>query len=181
MEFDIDVKLETERLILRYLNKDDTHDIFNNINHDKEVLLFFLDKYCEKEEEMTLDRTINFCQANKRYLLAIERKDNKEVIGIMLQCSTPSGYFTTSEIGFAIGRKHWNKGYTTEALNKFIEFLFEEGIHKITCSHINQNVASGRVMQKCHMIYEGERVHDVYWRDQYWNTKYYYLINPREK
>ena len=115
-EFDPNVIIETERLVLRYLKASDRHAIFTNINNDKEVLKYFLDKYLEDENELVLDKRINFCIENKRYLFAIELKDTHEVIGMILQCSVPDQYFNNSEIGYAIGRKYWNKGYVTEAM-----------------------------------------------------------------
>ena len=175
-EFDPNVKLETERLILRFMRVSDTHDIFMNINHDKDVLRYFLDKYKEEESEMTLDRTINYCLENKRYLFAIELKDTQEVIGMILQCSTPDRYFQHSEIGFAIGQKYWNKGYTTEAFKAMIDFCFDIGVHKVVASHIVENVASKRVIEKCGLIYEGRRKDDILYHDKYHDVDYYYLI-----
>ena len=177
MEFDPNIRLETNRLILRYMGEKDTHDIFNNINHNKDVLKYFIDKYVEKEEEMTLDRTIKYCLEAERYLFAIELKDTHEVIGMILQCSTPNKVFNSSEVGFAIGKRHWNKGYTTEAFNKMIEFLFSLGIHKVEASHLVGNEASKRVMLKCGLLYEGRRIQEIYYHEQYFDVDYYYIIN----
>ena len=159
------------------MDEKDTYDIFNNINHDKDVLKYFIDKYVEKEEEMTLDRTIKYCLEAERYLFAIELKDTHEVIGMILQCSTPNKVFNSSEVGFAIGKRHWNKGYTTEAFNKMIEFLFSLGIHKVEASHLVGNEASKRVMLKCGLLYEGRRIQEIYYHEQYFDVDYYYIIN----
>ena len=110
MPFNPKTIIETERLILRFMDVKDTHEIFVNINHDPDVLAYFIDKYREKEDEMTLDKTIKFCLDNERYLFATELKDTHEVIGMILQCSTANAVFNSSEIGYAIGKKHWNKG-----------------------------------------------------------------------
>ena len=177
MEFDPNIRLETDRLILRYMRVEDTHDIFVNINHDKDVLKYFIDKYVEEEADMTLERTINYCLSAQRYLFSIELKETHEVIGMILQCSTPSKVFNSSEIGFAIGKRFWNQGYTTEAFKKMIEFLFSLGIHKVEASHLIGNNASKRVMQKCGLIYEGRKVHEIYYHEQYYDVDYYYIIN----
>jgi ribosomal-protein-alanine N-acetyltransferase len=61
-----------------------------------------------------------------------------------------------TEIGYCIGRKFWNRGYTTEALSRVINFFFGEvGFNRIEAMHDVLNPASGRVMQKCGMIHEG--------------------------
>ena len=44
-EFDPNIVIETDRLVLRYMKSGDRHAIFVNINNDKEVLKYFLDKY----------------------------------------------------------------------------------------------------------------------------------------
>ena len=181
MEFNPDIILETQRLILRYMRITDKHDIFVNISHDKDVLKYFIDKYLEQEEESRLDKTIDFCLKNERYLFAIVLKETNETIGMILQCSTPTEMFNTTEVGYAIGKKHWNKGYTTETLDIFIDFMFSLGIHKVTASCFLENVASKRVMEKCEMMYEGIKKDEVYYHDKYNDLMYYYLINPRDK
>ena len=176
MKFNPEIVIETDRLVLRSLRNEDRHAIFVNINHDKDVLKYFLDKYCEEESEMKLDKNIEFCLANERYLLAIELKSTHEVIGMILQCSNPNRYFNTVEFGFAIGKKYWNQGYVTEASKAMIQLLFDSGVHKVIASHIVENVASKRVIEKCGMIFEGIRKDDVFYHDRYWDLAYYYLI-----
>ncbi len=178
MSFNPNTVIKTERLILRFMRVEDTHDIFININHDKDVLEYFIDKYREKEEEMTLDKTINYCLENERYLFAIELKETHEVIGMILQCSTASKIFNSSEVGYAIGKKHWNKGYVTEALKAMIDFLFSLGIHKVIVSYLIGNNASKRAIEKNHMVFEGIRKEEIYYHDRYHDVAYYYLINP---
>ena len=179
-DFDPRIVIETDRLVLRYMEETDTRDIFNNINSDKEVLRYFIDKYVEKVEDMTLGRVINYCLDNHRYLFAIERKDTHEVIGMILQCSTANDTFNSSEVGYAIGRKHWNQGYTTEAFKAMIDFLFNQGVHKVIAAHIVGHIASKRVMEKCGLIYEGRRIQELYYHEQYHDVDYYYLLNPNK-
>ena len=179
-EFDPNVVIETERLVLRFLKESDSHAIFMNINSDQEVLKYFLDNYLEDESKMTLDRRIKFCLENQRYFFAIELKDTHEVIGMILQCSTPDRYFDSSEIGYAIGRKYWNKGYVTEAFKAMIDFVFSLGVNKVIASHIVDNLASKRVIEKCGLKYEGRRIQDIYYHEQYHDVDYYYLLNPHK-
>ena len=155
MEFNPSIVLETKRLVLRYMNTKDKHDIFVNINNDKDVLKYFIDKYLDNETDSRLDKTIDFCLKNERYIFAIVLKETNETIGMILQCSSASPLFNTVEVGYAIGKKYWNKGYVTEAMKEFSEFLFSLGIHKVTASCFLENVASKRVMEKCGMKKEG--------------------------
>ena len=177
MAFNPSTVIKTKRLTLRFMEEKDTHDIFVNINHDKDVLKYFIDKYVENESEMTLNKTIAYCLENKRYLFAIELNDTHEVIGMILQCNAATPIFNFSEIGFAIGQKHWNKGYVTEAAKAMIEFLFNSGVHKVIAAHLVGNNPSKRVIKKCGMIYEGRRKEEIYYHEEYHDVDYYYLIN----
>ncbi|MCR5349083.1 MAG: GNAT family N-acetyltransferase [Bacilli bacterium] len=176
--FDPHVTIHTKRLLLRYMEEADTHDIFQNINHDPEVLRFFIDKYVEKEEDMTLGRTIAYCLEAKRYLFAIVLKETGETIGMLLECSTPTDVFPNVEIGFAIGKPHWNQGYVTEAVQAVVPFLFKQGVHRITASHIVENEASGKVMRKCGMAYQGRHDEEVFYHGTYHDLDWYYLLAP---
>ena len=60
------------------------------------------------------------------------------------------------EIGYCIGQKFWNKGITTEAMKAIIRFFFEEvGVNRIEARHDTKNPASGRVMIKSGLKFEG--------------------------
>ena len=179
-EFDPNVVIETKRLVLRYLDVKDSHAIFLNINNDKEVLKYFLDRYLEDETLMTIKERVKFCLENKRYFFVMELKDTNEVIGMIFQCSTPEKYFNNSEIGYAIGRNYWNQGYATEALKAMIDFVFSVGVNKVIVSHIVENIASKKVIEKCGLIYESRRKEDIYYHDKYYDVDYYYLLNPNK-
>ncbi|WP_294754635.1 GNAT family N-acetyltransferase [uncultured Ruminococcus sp.] len=59
------------------------------------------------------------------------------------------------QIGYFIGRKWWNNGITSEALNAIIEFFFNEvGMERIEAIHDTRNPNSGGVMKKCGMKHE---------------------------
>ena len=181
MDFNPSIILETDRLIIRFMNINDKKDIFININHDKDVLKYFVDNYQEDVSESRLDKIIDYCLNNNRYFCAIVLKETSETIGMILQCNDPNQRFNTVEVGYAIGKNHWNNGYVSEALNKFIEFFFSLGIHKVCASCFLENIASKRVMEKCKMVYEGIRKDEIYYHDKYHDLMYYYIINPKDK
>ena len=176
-EFCENTVLEGERLILRPLHFEDKTAIFRNINHDREVLNYFIDTYYEKEADFAFENMLDRFRKNRMYAFAIVLKENNEVIGEIFQCSKPSSIEHTTEIGYAIGRPYWNRGYTSEAMRLMIEYMFEVGIHKVVACHLEGNEASGKVMQKCGMIYEGIRKDAVYYRDSYWDTYNYYILS----
>lgn len=61
-----------------------------------------------------------------------------------------------AELGYWIGKPFWGNGYCTEAALAVLKYGFESlGLYRIYSSHFSSNPASGRVMQKIGMIYEG--------------------------
>lgn len=167
--------LETERLILRPLIEEDALPIYHNINHDKEVLKYYIARYIEKEEDASVTKTIECCKEDKRYVFAIVLKETNEVIGMINQCNSMNIYFHTIELGYAIGKKYWNKGYISECVKEVIKFFFDKGANKIYCSAIPENINSIKVMKKCGLVYEGRRIDDFYYHDRYWDVDYYYI------
>jgi ribosomal-protein-alanine N-acetyltransferase len=60
------------------------------------------------------------------------------------------------EIGYWIGVPSWNRGYATEAGALVLRFAFQEmGLNRVYAQHFPGNPASGRVLQKLGMTYEG--------------------------
>jgi RimJ/RimL family protein N-acetyltransferase len=61
-----------------------------------------------------------------------------------------------AEIGYWIGHAHWGNGFATEATIAIINWGFaERELNRIFAHHFAENPASGRVMQKSGMTYEG--------------------------
>jgi len=73
--------------------------------------------------------------------------------------------FSHAEMGYWIGRPYWNMGYATEAGRAVVDYGFRTlGLHRIFAHHMVRNPASGRVMQKLGMQYEGcMREHGMRW------------------
>jgi ribosomal-protein-alanine N-acetyltransferase len=60
------------------------------------------------------------------------------------------------ELGYWIARDHWNQGYATEAAVALIKYGFDElKLNRIQARYFSRNLASGRVMEKAGMKYEG--------------------------
>jgi ribosomal-protein-alanine N-acetyltransferase len=150
-------ELETERLILRRFTIDDTEKVFYNWANDDEVT-----KYLSWATHTDINVTKNVrekwmkeYEKNDFYQWAIVLKEINEPIGsisVVKQCDE----IKMVEIGYCIGKKWWNKGITSEALNTLIKFFFEKvGINRIESWHDPNNPNSGKVMAKCGMKCEG--------------------------
>lgn len=92
---------------------------------------------------------------NENYNWAIELKEKGCIIG-SLALMNIDNHNENCEIGYSIGKEWWNKGIMTEAFSEVIKFAFKEvGFERITGRHHVDNIASGSVMKKCGLIYEG--------------------------
>ena len=151
-------KLETKRLILRKFTLNDAQNMFNNWANDDEVT-----KYLVWPSHQNINVSINvlkewiqkYEQDDLYYNWAIELKEINEVIG-SIGSVNQSEDLKMVHIGYCIGKKWWNKGIVSEALNELIKFFFEEvGVNRIESRHDPNNQNSGKVMLKCGMNYEG--------------------------
>lgn len=150
-------RLETERLILRRFEITDADDMFENYASSDNVT-----KYMTWETHSNIDVTREYLQSltksysdGKVFDWAIKLKNENKVIG-SIGAKKPDESLSKIEIGYCIGEKWWNRGIVTEALKEVIRFLFEEvGVNRIEAYHDVRNPASGRVMQKCGMKFEG--------------------------
>jgi RimJ/RimL family protein N-acetyltransferase len=70
-----------------------------------------------------------------------------------------------AELGYWIGVPYWGRGYATEAAQAVVRYAFEvEGLNRVFAFHWTTNPASGRVLQKVGMTYEGtRRKHSLKW------------------
>jgi RimJ/RimL family protein N-acetyltransferase len=70
-----------------------------------------------------------------------------------------------AELGYWLGVPYWKAGYMTEAARALVGCGFAQlELHRILATHITRNPASGRVMQKIGMRYEGTlREHVLKW------------------
>ena len=68
-------------------------------------------------------------------------------------------------------------GYCTEAAAEMLRYAFEDlGLHRVMARHFRSNPASGRVMQKIGMQYEG-RMREHFWRwDQAHDIELYGIL-----
>jgi len=150
-------KLETERLILRQFNIDDIEPVFNNWVNDDEVT-HYLSWPTHKDKNVTKDVLENWIKnypKNDFYQWAIVQKEINEPIGT-ISVVDKNDEIQMIEIGYCIGKKWWNKGITSEALNALIKYFFEDiKVNRIEAWHDINNPNSGKVMAKCGMKYEG--------------------------
>lgn len=149
--------LETKRLILRKVKEEDYQDAFKNwCNSDKVAKYVTWTKHITEEETKILYKNWVKEYDEKTYRWAIELKKINEVIGT-IDVSKNFLSFGTCELGYCLSDKYWNQGIMTEAANEVVKFLFEECEADTICAEfLENNPASGKVMKKVGMKYEGK-------------------------
>ena len=139
--------METERLIIDPIRAADKEDYFINISHDKKVLETFICRYADTLEDFDFSS-----YPGRQELFAIRLKETGRLIGIILYFDEKED---SCEIGYGIGSAFWNQGYATEAVRRFLEYLFrEKGMQTVYASFFTGNDASRRVMEKSGMTFD---------------------------
>lgn len=167
MEHQGTVILETERLILRPFVGEDVASVFRNWTSDTKVTEF-LRWPTHRDISITqkiVDEWIKNYQDLSFYQWAIVLKEINEPIGTISVVDMDEKTMKV-HIGYCIGSQWWHLGYTSEAFLRLISFFFEEvKVNRIESQHDPANINSGKVMEKCGLIYEGTL------RQADWNNK----------
>lgn len=150
--------LETDRLYLGRFTMKDVHAVYENWAKDPYVTKF-LSWPAHIDPELTRQILLEWIESYLKpdfYQWSILRKEAlDDPVGTIgaVRIDEETGSIS---IGYCLGSAWWNQGIMTEALSAVIAFFFKE-VHanRIDACHDTENPASGKVMQKCHMTYEG--------------------------
>ena len=155
------VRLETERLILRRYTIDDLEEMYYNCWRHYDVWKWtnYAPMKCiedvQKAAGMFTDSWLGMYERPNRYSWAITLRSTGEVIGRFFGMH-PDDRVRQIELAYELGPAFWGHGYMTEAARAVIDFFFREvGFNRVYAYHVRENPASGRIMQKCGMKYEG--------------------------
>lgn len=157
--------LETERLILRPFTLEDAPAVYEFVK-EWDVASTTLNIPHPYEPGMAdswiRSHTISAAAGDGFSLAMIERASGDLVGSIALRLSPPHD---RGELGYWVGRPYWGRGYVTEAAAAVMKHGFEVlGLNRIEAHHLSRNPASGRVMQKLGMTWEGRaRQHVKKW------------------
>jgi RimJ/RimL family protein N-acetyltransferase len=157
-------RLETERLILRRWDLARDLDAYAAICADPEVMRYIGDGSVATRDEVAerLEQVESNWRERGFGLFALERRDTGEFIGntgLAIPDFLPE-ILPAVEIGWRLGRAHWNQGYATEAAAATLAFAWDPvGLDRVVSVHAVGNDPSGNVMQKIGMHLDRETVH----------------------
>ena len=171
--------LTTENLLLRPFTEADVSAITAELNDPEVVKTTHAMSYPFPEENVR--RWIGGMGASwekgSSYVFAVTGRETGEMYGFICLVSEPRD--RRAELGYAYGRSRWGRGIGTEACKAVIDFGFQVlGLHKIYARHFVSNPASGRVMQKCGMEYEGTQKSHDYKDGRYEDVASYGILHP---
>ncbi|MCF6167291.1 GNAT family N-acetyltransferase [Lutibacter sp.] len=147
----MNIILKTQRLYLReFINADGFH--FYELNNDPEVI-----KYTGNKAFQSLDEANNFIENYSDY--------SQNGFGRWAVCLKSTGEFLgwcglkqekeVIDLGFRFYKKHWNKGFATEAAKACINYGFLKlKLPEIIGRAYAKNTASIRVLKKCNLKFE---------------------------
>ncbi len=151
------VTIETKRLLLRRFTENDAAYAYANWTSDAKVTEFLrwpTHKSIEVTERV-LREWIDSYKNDDFYQWAIVLKDLDEPIG-SISVVEKKERLNIVHIGYCIGSKWWKQGIASEAFSGIIPFFFDEvKVNRIEAQHDPNNPASGKVMIKCGLKYEG--------------------------
>ena len=147
--------LETERLILRPLTVDDCDAVYRWVSDPEVARYMVYNTYTSGE---ALREWLESLGNDEEYHFGYELKETGDLVGAG-SIGPRSAEHDRWAFGYNLRRDCWGKGYATEAAKAMIRFAHEQfGITKFACSHVEQNKASGHVIEKCglHFVRYGQ-------------------------
>jgi ribosomal-protein-alanine N-acetyltransferase len=145
--------IETERLYLRKINRQDIDDLFE-MDSDPEVHKFIENNPVSSKEQIAevVDMLNRQYEENGIARWAVVEKQSLECIGwagLKYFRETVNNHKGFYELGYRFKQKHWGKGYATEASKAIIEFGFKNlGIDSIFAITHPGNKNSIKVLEK---------------------------------
>ncbi|MFX1594147.1 MAG: GNAT family N-acetyltransferase [Promethearchaeota archaeon] len=130
------------------------------------------------KEEMKI-RFSEISEDHKEFI--IEKKDGTK-IGIIIYFMVKGGPYNLVEIGYYMIMSERKKGYCTEALKLFVDFLFlSRAIERIQATTDNKNGVSQRVLEKAGFAKEGIMRKAVFMKGDYVDITLFSILRKEWK
>ncbi|MEA5078200.1 MAG: GNAT family protein [Anaerolineaceae bacterium] len=178
----ISLPFETPRLILRAFRPEDAA-AFSAYRSDPEVA-----RYQGWTAPYSLQQAQEFVAEMMRtipgtpgewYQIALEEKVSGQVIGDVafhIEANSPQ----QAILGITLASAYQSKGYATEAMQRLLQFLFEElKLHRVSAYIDVDNPASYHLLERLGFRREGHFVENTWFKGA-WGSEYFYALLGRE-
>ena len=170
--------LETERLLLRRVVKEDVNEIFA-LRSDKETMKYIPRPLVKTEEEAMAHFTMidEKIENNEGINWAITLKNDPKLIGLIGHYRIKPEHFR-AEIGYMLLPEYQGKGIAAEAIQELVKYGFEiMKLHSIEAVIDPENLASEKVLQKSGFVKEAHLKENEYFEGQFWDSVIYSILN----
>ncbi|AZA93538.1 Putative ribosomal N-acetyltransferase YdaF [Chryseobacterium nakagawai] len=156
-----DLILKSKQLILRPFKESDVFNVHEMLLKP-ESTAFNPTSYADDEKETqklinTWQSEAKYGEDRKKFTFLIETAIDQTFAGI-IGIDLIKLHYKNAETWYKLSPEVWGKGYGTEALERIIQFGFEDlKLHRIEAGCAVDNIASYKVMEKCGMIREAHR------------------------
>lgn len=173
-----DIRIETERLILRPLRLEDAlllHPLINDADVAK-YMVAIPHPYPPNSLTIWIRQAREAMKREERIEFAILLKDTGNPIGVCA-FNKISWINQNAELGYWLGKPYWGQGIMTEAARAAIAFGFEKlKLERIYANCFEQNIASAKVLEKAGLKYEGCARHEIKKGSEFINVLHYGMI-----
>jgi ribosomal-protein-alanine N-acetyltransferase len=168
--------LETTRLILRPITKEDVDFIFKLFSRSE------TNQYSQYPDLVSVEEA---AEMNEHYMkpgslthfrVAMELKTTCEPIGT-LGLYLYSNAHKRAELGYDLLREYWGKGYMTEAVREVLKYGFTElGLMRVEATVDPENDLSKRLLERVGFKLEGCLRKRFYYRGKWHGELFYGLL-----
>lgn len=173
------IRIETERLLLRPWKESDLADFYEYARVDGVgQMAGWLPHESVEKSKAILDSFISH-----KKTLALELKENGKVIGSLGleelgENPEIPDELMGREIGYVLSKDYWGRGLMPEAVRAVIHYCFENlDFDYLTCGHFVWNHQSRRVIEKCGFAYLKQVLHATRYQTQE-TVNLYIQYNP---
>jgi len=169
--------METDRLLLREVNKKDAANLFL-LRSNKQAMKFIDRPIPASVDEMKpFIKMINKkVKENETICWAITLKGRNELIGTISYHKTDKDNHR-AEIGYMLMPDHWGKGLITEAITKVIDYGFKKmKLHSIEANINPANIASRKLLEKFKFKREAYFKENYFYNGKYLDSEIFSLI-----
>jgi len=149
-------RVSTRRLLLRPFLKSDRAAVLDLFSDARTMLYWSSEPITSLEEvDDRIQQEIDWHSKEKCFNWAIALPDSNQFIGkiCLFQFNEQN---RRAEIGYVLNRKHWGKGYMSEAMEFLLAFAFGElDLHRIEADTDPENLPSLALLEKFGFQREG--------------------------
>lgn len=167
-------EIYTERLLLRRYRPEDAEELFYLYSKPEVSLYTTWETYETREDiRMFITDVLEMYDNDETGEWGVVLKETGALIGScgFTSCDTEH---SCAQTGFLLDPDYWGRGLMTEAVRALLDFGFGKmNLNRIEGFYIPGNEASGRVMEKASMRYEGTLREKLFFKGSFHDLKLY--------